>query len=124
MLKRVAAKLINLNDIPSCEDISFVPLTALKFVGVRLKHLWIFFGTLWQSWFIFGNLWEMFRNICLASFVSGGRADYIIIHPSNQSFCNGYSIAVIALRIWTVWNSRELNRWFTQDWSEEFDLCQ
>ena len=41
-------------------------LTTLKFVGVWLKYLQIFFGHLRQSSVIFGVLWKMFRNVCLA----------------------------------------------------------
>ena len=48
------------------DNISLVPSTTLEFVGVRSKHLRIFFGRLRQSSSIFGNLRKMFGNVRLA----------------------------------------------------------
>jgi len=40
----------------------FVPFTALIFVGVWLKHIQIFFGSLRLSLVIFGKLWKSSEN--------------------------------------------------------------
>ena len=62
-------------DIDDFTDIKLFTQIVLKFVGVLLKHLWVFLESLQQSSEIFRNFWKSSENVQehLSGFLSNFR---------------------------------------------------